>query len=623
MSLLSAGGFSQTYIAEDIRKPSCPQCLVKHLKPFSQEPDFLQEARSRFQLEAAILEKLGTHEQIPQLLAFFEEDQEFYLVQEFVEGHPYSDELLTGQPLPEADVVELLQDVLSVLVFVHERQVIHRDIKPANLIRRQRDGKLVLIDFGAVKAIQTQIVYPRPTSNIGTPGYTPPEQEAGSPCFSSDLYALGMTAIQALTGLYPNQFIDPQTLKVRWTQKVHVRQELAAVLERMVCYQAVERYPSALACLEAVKTLAEATKLAPATLQLPYLPSISHRDRRSVSLITGIGLLVGVSLMGTILIYFRGQTAQATLDEVKRLQAQEKYQACLDQTKSLLQGFSLEFNFRNQVQELLHQCQSSIDSQRLQKAKRLAGRGKFIDAIAVASQIPDNSKFLSEQVQLINSWTQRLLELGWDQYHAGNLDSAIAYAQTIPTNTPDYQTAQTTLKQWQKHWQTGKMRFRSAEQALKQSQWQQVIQLARQTPSLENHFWQAKLEAIGQRAQAAQQAEDQARAARIERALALLNRDRDQIGKTALQKAYPGKVYQNAEAISELRVRRNGDKVTFRLTAIAQGWFWTTQTIVFDWEVLMLQKRHVKTSLSNGNRLDAYHSEELNNYFMILAEQYL
>ncbi|HEY9654648.1 MAG TPA: protein kinase, partial [Crinalium sp.] len=157
IQVLGSGGFGQTYVAEDILQPDRPQCVIKHFKPAYQEQGFLQIARRLFATEVETLRKLGSHDQIPTLLADFEENQEFYLAQEYVEGQPLSDELAAVQRLEEATVIALLRDVLQVLTFVHQNNVIHRDIKPGNLIRRQRDGKFVLIDFGAVKEIQTQI----------------------------------------------------------------------------------------------------------------------------------------------------------------------------------------------------------------------------------------------------------------------------------------------------------------------------------------------------------------------------------------------------------------------------------------------------------------------------------
>jgi serine/threonine-protein kinase len=181
------------------------QCVVKRLRPASNDPKTLREAKLLFDSEAKALESLGRgHEQTPDLLDYFEDNQEFYLVQELVEGYPLSTLLRDGQQLLEVEVVSILIDVLEVLSFVHQRQVIHRDIKPSNLIRRHKDGKVVLIDFGAVKQVHTQLVVAGGqttfTRIIGTPDYMPNEQARGRPRFSSDIYALGMTAIEALTG---------------------------------------------------------------------------------------------------------------------------------------------------------------------------------------------------------------------------------------------------------------------------------------------------------------------------------------------------------------------------------------------------------------------------------------
>ena len=148
VEVLANGGFGQTYVAQDMHRPGNPRCVVKHLQPASVNSKFLHNARRLFQTEAEILEQLGNHDQIPRLLAYFEEHQEFYLVQEFVQGHTLTKELLPGDRWEESKVYQLLQEVLEILVFVHAHAAIHRDIKPDNLIRRIADGKLVLVDFG-------------------------------------------------------------------------------------------------------------------------------------------------------------------------------------------------------------------------------------------------------------------------------------------------------------------------------------------------------------------------------------------------------------------------------------------------------------------------------------------
>ncbi|MBD2681179.1 MULTISPECIES: serine/threonine-protein kinase [Nostoc] len=260
--VLGAGGFGQTYVAEDTKLYNS-LCVVKQLKPMATDPMTLQVARRLFESEAQLLHKLGTHDQIPQLLAHFEANQEFFLVQQFIDGHPISDELTPGKRLSEAYTISLLENILQPLGFVHQNNVIHRDIKPPNLIRRKNDGKVVLIDFGAVKQIGTQVVngagLTKMTVGIGTAGYMPSEQSRGSPRLSSDIYAVGMIGIQALTGLMPHQLEeDVQTAEIVWHHLVQVSPALADILDRMVRYDFRQRFQSAAEALAAVQELGNA-----------------------------------------------------------------------------------------------------------------------------------------------------------------------------------------------------------------------------------------------------------------------------------------------------------------------------------------------------------------------------
>ncbi|MEH2071596.1 MAG: protein kinase [Nostoc sp.] len=262
--VLATGGFGQTYIAEDTRRPGNPICVVKHLKPGT-DPRVFDTAKRLFNNEAETLEKLGYHDQIPRLLAYFDENQEFYLVQEYIEGHTLAEELLAGKRWSESQVIQLLQEVLGILDFVHRQGVIHRDIKPDNIIRRALDNKLVLVDFGAVKQLRTQMVtvggQPSATVVIGTPGYMPTEQGQGKPRPNSDIYSLGIIAIQALTGLQATELQeDPETGEIIWRHIVTVNHRLAAVLSKMVRYHFKDRYQSATealqACQEAINPVA-------------------------------------------------------------------------------------------------------------------------------------------------------------------------------------------------------------------------------------------------------------------------------------------------------------------------------------------------------------------------------
>lgn len=263
ISVLGTGGFGQTYRAIDTQHPEQADCVVKQFKPIRDNATFLDVARRLFRTEVSTLAKLGEHLQIPSFIDFFEIGQDFYLVQEFIDGHPLSEEFATIGRLSETEAIALLKDVLGILTFVHANHVIHRDIKPSNLVRRQVDRKMVLIDFGAVKELHTQLITePNPvgfTVGIGTQGYMPSEQLAGQPRFCSDLYALGVTIIQAVTGLQPTQLpINADTGELIWQDYAAIRPAFARLLERMVHYHFTQRFQSATEVLEALDHLSDA-----------------------------------------------------------------------------------------------------------------------------------------------------------------------------------------------------------------------------------------------------------------------------------------------------------------------------------------------------------------------------
>jgi len=257
---LGGGGFGETYLAKDLHLPDRPMRVIKRLCPRIQEASVLQLSRRLFETEAKVLYRLGTHPQIPQLFAHFEELSEFYLVQEYIDGKDLSYELLSGKIWEQFTVVDLLQNLLTVLSFVHQHSMIHRDIKPENIIRR-RDGQLFLIDFGIVKQIATptmllsgqSVEQSGYTVGIGTPGYMPSEQAHGEPKFASDLYAIGIIGIQALTGISPSHLEKDDNLEILWRQSApKVYPEFADILAQMVRFDFRQRYPNANAAYESL-----------------------------------------------------------------------------------------------------------------------------------------------------------------------------------------------------------------------------------------------------------------------------------------------------------------------------------------------------------------------------------
>jgi len=284
ISHLGGGGFGQTYLAEDIDLPTHPICVVKQLKPVSNEPFVLETAKRLFDQEAEMLYSLGSHDRIPRLLAHFQEGEEFYLVQEFADGTDLTQEIGNGKRSPEAVAIALLKEVLEILVYVHDRKVVHRDIKPANLIRRKCDRKIVLIDFGAVKEIGGLAVDPQGNTNltiaIGSSGYMPIEQLNGKPRFSSDIYALGMMSIQAITGAEPRLFAEhPDTAELVWRDRLSqgsYSPQFLDILDKMVRYDFRQRYQTVSEVLNAIAMLPSATEQALPTTLL-------HGNHNSVS----------------------------------------------------------------------------------------------------------------------------------------------------------------------------------------------------------------------------------------------------------------------------------------------------------------------------------------------------
>jgi len=262
---IGVGGFGLTYLAEDLQLPARPKSVVKHLRPQINDAETLNLANRLFQQEAEILYKLGGHPNIPSLIAHFKENGEFFLVQEFIEGHTLDREFFGGKKYNQKDIIQFLGQTLEILSFVHSQKVIHRDIKPANLIRRNSDGNIFLIDFGAVKQVSN---VPRtPTSNatfstitIGSHGYMPMEQMAGNPNFSSDLYALGLVAIEALTGIKPLDLPkNPTTDEFVWSHKTQLSPDLERFISKFVRLDFRQRYVSANEALAALNSIAANT----------------------------------------------------------------------------------------------------------------------------------------------------------------------------------------------------------------------------------------------------------------------------------------------------------------------------------------------------------------------------
>ena len=279
---LGSGGFGRTFLSKDLQLPNTPYCVVKQLNPRFQKAQQLAIAKRLFDREAQTLHELGNHPQIPRLFAHFEQGSKFYLVQEFVNGHTIKAEFESGRKWTQAELILSLRNILQVLAFVHQANVIHRDIKPANLIRRQSDRLICLIDFGAVKAISNITInemgsgVETKTVVVGSLLYMPSEQLAGQPKFCSDIYALGIVCLQGLTGLTYDQLPkDAQNNEYLCTLAaakagIQINGRIAAIIDKMVRYDYRQRFKDA---GEALQTLNNFLNAIAATKINPVPPS--------------------------------------------------------------------------------------------------------------------------------------------------------------------------------------------------------------------------------------------------------------------------------------------------------------------------------------------------------------
>jgi serine/threonine protein kinase len=270
VKLLAQGGSGKTYLGRDEDKPSQPLCVIKQFLP--QDPD-RPKAIALFREEVARLDELGKHPQIPALMASFQQEGYQFLIQEFIDGQSLETELSEQGIFTEDRILDLLDQMLPVLQFIHAGQIIHRDIKPENIIRRSQDRKLILVDLSAAKyaAYQSKI---KAGTNIGSPEYMSPEQARGQAVFASDLYSLGATCLHLLTGMSPFDLLDS---KNNWVWRDYllgnrVSDRLAKILDKLVEFSCDRRYGSAIAVLQDLAPTPDPIKT-PVTITTPPQPS--------------------------------------------------------------------------------------------------------------------------------------------------------------------------------------------------------------------------------------------------------------------------------------------------------------------------------------------------------------
>lgn len=562
LDTLAQGSFGTTYLAQDTYLPDHPKCIIKQLKPDSNDPKFLEIARRLFEQEASILGNLGNHPRIPKLLSYFESDQDFFLVQEFIDGTSIAQELSQDKRWPEAKVKAFLEECLEILKFVHDLGVIHRDIKPDNLIRRLSDQAVFLLDFGAVKQIsrgQTQVM--ETTIAVGTPGYMPDEQIRGKPHISSDIYALGTIGIYGLTGIRPVTFERSEEDEILWQDKAEVSPDLAKILGKMVRRDYRQRYQSVEAVLTDLQQLtSQSAGISAIGTQSGQTHTVSPVSPTSVVLSAAGNGSQALDPAEPPLTVYQPQEQDAphrtTLVRNKQTNVQtphtpEKgtapvYEAsgANQKPRRLLKvllpstvlvgagigGFLLwgpkeiggttaqlnQLHGQAQYSECINIGEAALSAKTvpdqqllnplskcyLGQATQFAQQTKFGEAVQLLTKVSDQSIYHFQAQQKLDEWSAHLLQDARRDYEVkGNLKQALAWVEQIPQTSVVKPKAKRDAKQWQAKYKANQQKIEAAKTALKEGRAEDAIATAKQIQSPE--YWKKIADQVQKDAQAA------------------------------------------------------------------------------------------------------------------------
>ena len=290
---------TDTYLADNLRRQYQSPCSIEQIElPHNDDFKDIQLDRS-FAEELSVLERLGYHEQIPQLWDHFEENDRFYLVQEYIPGKNLAEKIAEGN-ISVDEVVRILESTLSVLEFIHQNRVIHCNIKPSNLIIREADGQVIITNFGILNELKTS-----PNTLPNTLGdsyadkqnYWSPEQKAGRPTMGSDLYALGTIAIEALTGRKPATIEREQSGKLLWSNDLNLERRLVKIIDKSIELDLGQRYQSAEKMLSELRKI---DRYGSSNHSAVRLPNINRNPNKRSFFPLLVGMLGIIFLLGSI-----------------------------------------------------------------------------------------------------------------------------------------------------------------------------------------------------------------------------------------------------------------------------------------------------------------------------------
>ncbi|AFY83446.1 serine/threonine protein kinase [Oscillatoria acuminata] len=530
VKVLNADGVGNTYIAKDTKNPGHPKCFIKQLNLATPHPHCLKSAQHLFGIEAQTLKQLGNHDCIPQLLHCFTEADSSYLVQEWIEGVKLRHLLPIGKRCSkrwsESACLQFLKEGLSLLNFIHQNGFIHGNIAPDKLIKRANDGKFFLVDFASVQPIRDRNIPGYRQASIALPiatfGYLPPEQLTGNSRPNSDIYALGLLAIQALTGLHPADLeVNSHTGEIDWHSDTitPVGSALVALLNKMVRYHCKHRYQSAKEALNELQLLqfpqSQPIHLHPIEIQ-PIPTPETRKETQDTAAIPEAEVAIAAQIPVTL-------TSATTPNPLKQSDAMDRVSPIspispISMAVSPISPDPIDpidpspeaMTVPNQPLEMESISSTEMDvtpdpvfaqdllpPQPIPSKKQGRGvKGSNILLLGMWGGFAVNSLVITGGLTSLFYFSTaddgpKLLTQANIEYHAGNYDQAIALAESIPNFSEAYGEARTNLDRWRVDWEKAQSQFPLVEKAYQEQQWVEVIQGAAPIPEIA--YWQDKI----------------------------------------------------------------------------------------------------------------------------------
>jgi serine/threonine-protein kinase len=541
--IFTTEGYAQLYIAEDTGQLGQPLCIIEHFNLADLAYVGLNiDYWVKTQLEA--LQALSAHTLIPDLLDYVQAGEELFIVNQFVEGRALKMAVAPEYRWPEAQVINLLAEILNILAFVHQQGMIHGNIKLESIVRRQSDYKLALVGFSL--AMQTKAQAGRQQRQLlkaavatASRFETTTDRQLHS-LYGNDIYSLGIVGIQTLTGFSHEQIDqldrDPDTGAIGWAEHAEVSPDLEQILNTMVQPRSQDRYQSATEALQALQhlrgfnlpgqfpptglsdrpdrrarqsmfgqllssdQLLEINSLAPgqAIPQTTRLRALRSQQKQEIHPLKRPAILIGLGAMATLLAGLAATLASnpnpnwpSVLAQARAQRAANDFPGCLSQAGKVPSSSRLY----DDAQVLIIQCQ-------LEPAQKLAAAGQLPQAIAALLKISPTSRAYRQAQQVLGQWSDRLLVKATDHYRNGNLAAAIGLAQKIPSTSSVRKQAQEAIALWQREWRTNSDNLAFARQALSQGKQQQAISLANRVTLLgqpvpeTSVYWQQQVSPI-------------------------------------------------------------------------------------------------------------------------------